>query len=166
MNLTLKPISPSAVPEALQKAERYRLLNEPWAAQSICEDILSVDSQNQQALTLLILAAADQIGDTVSESEVRQIASRLRSEYHQAYYNGIICERSAKATLRAAHPGCNASAGQSIQEAMRWFERAESLRPEGNDEAILRWNTCARMIMRNPALAQQPDARLEEVLGE
>ncbi len=166
MILNLKPISPSAVPEALQKVERYRLLNEPWAAQSICEDILRVDPENQEALILLVLSTTDQIGDGVSEAEARQFASRLRNEYHRAYYTGIICERAAKATLRAGRPGSNAAAATSIQEAMQWFERAEALRPEGNDDAILRWNTCARMILRNPALEAKPEEKVQEVFGE
>jgi hypothetical protein len=166
VNLNLKPISPEAVPEALQKVERYRLLNEPWAAQSICEDILRIDPDNQEALILLVLSMTDQIGDGVSESEVRQEASRLHSEYHRAYYRGIICERSAKAMLRARYPGSNLAASNSIQEAMEWFEKAEALRPEGNDDAILRWNTCARMIMRNRALEPRPEEKVQEVLGE
>lgn len=37
-------------------------------------------------------------------------------------------------------------------EAMRWYEQAESQRPAGHDEAILRWNTCERLLARNPHL--------------
>ena len=36
---------------------------------------------------------------------------------------------------------------------MEWYEKAESLRPPGNDEAILRWNTCARILARHPEVA-------------
>src|SRR6186997_1673006 len=35
----LKPLSASAIPSALAKAERYRLINEPEQSESICEDI-------------------------------------------------------------------------------------------------------------------------------
>ena len=35
----LKPLSLPAVPAALAKAERYRLLSEPEQCQSICEDV-------------------------------------------------------------------------------------------------------------------------------
>jgi len=166
MTIKLKPISSSAIPEALQKVERYRLLNEPWAAQSICEDILSVDPKNEDALVQLVLAMTDQIGDTVSESEARQAVSRLGNEYHRAYYAGIVSERFAKATLRRGHPGSEHIASESLHEAMRFFERAEVLRPEGNDDAILRWNTCARMIMKYPALESRPVEKYQEVLGE
>jgi len=166
MTIALKPISQTAVPEALEKAERYRLLNEPWAAQSICEDILRVDPGNQDALIRLVLAMADQIRDGVSEAEARKAASGLRDDYHRTYYSGIICERSAKATLRSGHPGCDAIASVSLHEAMRWFEKAEALRPPGNDDAILRWNTCARMIMKNPALEARQEEKYQEVIGE
>ena len=39
-HFTLKPISKEAIPRAIQKAERYRLINQSWAAESICRDIL------------------------------------------------------------------------------------------------------------------------------
>jgi len=40
----LKPLSKNAIPAALAKAERYRLLNEPMQAASICEDVLRVEA--------------------------------------------------------------------------------------------------------------------------
>ena len=52
----LKPISIAGVPAALQKAERYRLLNDSPAAESICLDILAVDPNNQAAIITLVLA--------------------------------------------------------------------------------------------------------------
>ena len=39
----LKPLSKDAIPAALAKAERYRLLNEPGEAESICLDVLRID---------------------------------------------------------------------------------------------------------------------------
>ena len=59
----LKPISHESVAGALAKAERYRLLNEPGEAESICRDILEIEPGNQQALISLILALTDQIPD-------------------------------------------------------------------------------------------------------
>jgi hypothetical protein len=166
MTMTLKPISPNAVPEAMQKAERYRLLNEPWAAQSICEDILRVSPDNQNAIILLVLAITDQIGDGVSEGEALKAASLLRDGYHRAYYTGIIHERSAKSSIRSGHPGSKAAAANSLQQAMDWYEKAEAMRPQGNDDAILRWNTCARMIMKDPALEPREEEARQVVLGE
>jgi len=46
----LKRLHKDAIPAALEKAERYRLLNEPGEAESICLDILAVDPDNQRAL--------------------------------------------------------------------------------------------------------------------
>jgi hypothetical protein len=40
---------------------------------------------------------------------------------------------------------------------MGWYEQAEALRPPKNDDSILHWNTCARLIMGN-----QLTARTEE----
>ena len=50
----LKPLSTEAIPAALEKAERYRLLNEPGEAESICLDVLKADPENQQALITLV----------------------------------------------------------------------------------------------------------------
>jgi hypothetical protein len=36
-----------------------------------------------------------------------------------------------------------------LREAMDHYQNAEAIRPAGNDDAILRWNTCARMIMHH-----------------
>jgi hypothetical protein len=58
----LKPLSRDGIHRALAKVERYRLLNEPWEAESICRDVLDVDPENQEALVSLVLAQADQFG--------------------------------------------------------------------------------------------------------
>ena len=77
---------------------------------------------------------------------------RLRDEYKRTYYAGIICERRAKAQLRSGTPRSGEMAYHWLREAMSWYEKAESQRPAGNDEAILRWNTCGRLLARNPHL--------------
>jgi hypothetical protein len=145
----LKPISPEAVPVALAKAERYRLLNEPWQAESICRDILRVDPGHEQALVMLLLAQTDQFGKGVTAVQAREVLARLTDNYERAYYAGIICERWAEALLRKGSPGVGFTAYENLHEAMVHYERAEQIRPEGNDDALLRWNTCARILMRN-----------------
>jgi len=167
MHFDPKPISPDSVPAALDKAHRYRLLNEPSAAESICLDVLAVDPDNQQALETLLLAITDQFEHEhmAGVRRARDLVPRFDDEYRRQYYAGIVCERAALAQLhRLAHAtahGAAQSAYASLRDAMEHFERAESLRPAGNDEAILRWNTCARILDRNPILA--PPAREEYV---
>ena len=149
----LKPLSRDALDGALAKAERYRLLNEPGEAESICLDILAVDYTHQQALIMLLLSLTDQFPvDTQAYHRAREVLTRLESEYDKAYYAGIIAERRAKA--QHAHGGPASSVGlyDWIAEAMRHFERAEWLRPTGNDDARLRWNACARFLDRHPHL--------------
>jgi hypothetical protein len=144
----LKPLSKSALPAALEKAERYRLLNEAAEAESICRDVLHIESENQQALVVLLLALTDQFdrGLPGVVHQAREILSRLQGEYERAYYAGIVCERLAKARLREGGPGSGTFAFGSLHEAMSWYEKAETLRPPGNDDALLRWNTCVRII--------------------
>ena len=164
----LKPISKEALPAALQKAERYRLINNPWAAESICLDILEVDTDNQQALTILLLAITDQFRDQLAEGveRVRKVLPRIRDEYKRVYYTGMICERRGKAQLDQGSPGSGAVAYEWFREAMAWYEKAETMRPAGNDEAILRWNTCVRLLQRYPQLQPKPTEPAEAVLGE
>jgi hypothetical protein len=147
----LKRLSPEAIPAALERALRYRLLNEPAEAESICHDVLTIDPQNQEALVMLLLAITDRFGKgyAVGVTEAQDVLARLQDEYERAYYAGIICERRAKANLRHAYPGASHDAYEFLCEAMTWFEKAEALRPPKNDDALLHWNTCARIIMRN-----------------
>jgi len=146
----LKKLSPEAIPQALERAERYRLLNEPLQAESICLDVIAIDAENQQALVVLLLSLSEQFGENITEKLDRawSILPKLRDPYQQAYYQGILLERQARHYMRSDAPGSNFSAYDLFQEAMRLYEKAERLRPPGNDEALLRWNTCARTIMR------------------
>jgi hypothetical protein len=145
--LNLKPLSREAIPAALEKARHYRLLNEPAAAESICLDILAVDPDNQEALVDIVLAMADRFGKdyAVGDNHVNEFLPRIRDEYARQYYTGIVYERRAKAIL--AKDGLNAF--EMFRQAMDCFEKAETIRPAGNDDAILRWNGCARIIQRN-----------------
>jgi hypothetical protein len=154
MTFDPKPISRAAVPAALQKAERYRFIDDPSSAESICLDVLEVDPDNQQAVVTLILAITDQFaeGPTEGVRRAREHLSRLRDDYKRVYYAGIVCERCAKAQLREQTPGSGEAAYYWLREAMSWYEKAEAQRPAGNDESILRWNTCARMLNRDERL--------------
>ena len=167
MEFQLKSLSRDAIPDALERAHRYRLLNEPWQAESICMDILRVEPANQSALVTLLLAITDQFGSEVPVSRAREVVRSIQGEYEKAYYAGIICERSARAHMKQRLPGGNGIAYREFVEAMECYERAESKRPPGNDEAILRWNTCARTLMRHAELRHEPEEeRMEAVLGE
>jgi len=162
----LKPISAHSVPEALSKVERYRLLNESWLAESICLDILRVEPDNQAALVALLLSRTDQFPQGVAPSSAREVVRQLRDPYDRAYFSGLICEREASTTLRRGSPFAGYEAYDSLREAMDWFEKAEALRPPENDDAILRWNTCARMLMRNSTLRARPEEKVEVLLDD
>lgn len=164
----LKPITREAIPRAIEKAERYRLLNQPWAAESICEDILMVEPTNQAALRILLLAHTDQFtGGSGRGTHAMELCAKLTSPYERAYYAGIVGERRAKAKLDAGQPGSAQVAYGLIREAMVWYEEAERLRSSGNDDAILRWNSCARLLNESPHLlrASEPTP-MEHVIGE
>src|SRR5579864_5998114 len=147
--LHLKPISHEAIPGALEKAERYRLLNEPAEAESICRDILEIDPDNQPALMMLLLALTDHFfrKKGTARLEAEQLLPRLHGEFEHAYYAGILCERWAKAQLDEGTPGHVVHDWLNL--AMEWYEKAEALSPPGNDDAILRWNACVRLMQGN-----------------
>jgi hypothetical protein len=147
----LKPISIESIPAAIEKAERYRLLDEPGLAESICLDILEADPHNAKAIIILLLAITDQF-NTSSSGDVnraRQLLPRLQNDYERNYYAGIISEREGKAILNRRTTLSQFAPYEWLSEAMGFFEKAEAIRPTGNDDAILRWNTCARLIMRH-----------------
>jgi hypothetical protein len=166
--MELKPITREGIPAALQKAERYRLLNDSSAAESICLDILRVEPDNQSALVTLLLSITDQFIEEQSDSvhRARDVLPRLKDDYKRAYYAGIICERRAKAQLHRSALGAADVAAEWFHEAMTWYERAESLRPPGNDEAILRWNTCVRLLGRHERSGDAGPREYEPALEE
>ena len=140
----LKPLHPEAVTAALEKANRYRLLNEPGAAESIYLDILAIEPENQEALINIVLAMSDRFGKdyAVGDARVAEYLTRIKDDYSRSYYTGIMYERRAKASLAKGGVG----AYELFRQAMDCFETAEAMRPVGNDDAILRWNGCARVI--------------------
>ena len=166
--LKLKPISREAIPRAIQKAERYRLINQSWAAESICRDILEIEPANQQVLVMFVLALTDQLveGHGHTMQTVRETLPRITDAYQRSYYTGIASERSGQAILHRGGMGSGAMAYDALRDAMSWYERAEAVRPPGNDDAILRWNTCARLISGNSHLAPQPENAYEPALED
>ena len=156
----LKPLSPAAIPAALAKAERYRLINEPAQSQSICEDVLRADPANHQAMVMLILALSDEFPHHHAYTAARalELVSQLPTDYERWYYSGLVSERRGRALLDHPGPGARA-AGEWLQEAMQAYERAEALRPPDNDEARLRWNACARVFNARPDLLVADDTR-------
>lgn len=156
----LKPINTEAVQSALEKAKHYRLLNEPGAAESICLDILRVEPDNQEALVTLVLAMSDRFARdyAIGDSQIQDYLSQIQDDYERAYYTGIIYERRAKANLNKGSLGSESTAYEFFRQAMNWFEKAEAIRPPKNDDAILRWNGCARIVMRNKLAPREMDA--------
>lgn len=150
----LKTLSKDGIPAALAQAERYRLLNEPAEAESICLDVLRIVPDHQDALITLVLSLTDQFPDggyARAAADANAAVARISDEYKRLYYTGIIRERRGKAVLRTDGPGAGRAAQEWLREAMSCYERAEAIRPAGNDEALLRWNTCARILMALPA---------------
>ncbi|MDA1273402.1 MAG: hypothetical protein O2960_05025 [Verrucomicrobia bacterium] len=161
----LKPLSKQSIPAALEKAVRYRLLNEPGEAESICLDILNVEPNHQEALRIQLLALTDRFanGHMAGVKEAQEILGGLTSEYDKHYFAGIISERRAKAHLELGVAESSHAAYEWLIEAMSFYNRAEGVRPQGNDDALLRWNTCAREIMRLK-LSPRPGEKYEPSL--
>ena len=158
MEFKLKSISKAGIPEAISKVELYRSLNEPEEAESICRDILAVEPENQLALRLLGLAITDQFcGDASDRSrEVESLFERLVERYERLYYTGLLHERRAKAQMRVGRSPHTLA--PLFREAMRCFAEAETIRPPGNDDAILRWNRCARLLQSHPGFVEQRES--------
>lgn len=163
----LKSISRDSVTGALAKAERYRLLNEPGEAESICCDILEIEPGNQQALISLLLTLTDQIGhESRAFSDAIAIVERLESPYDRAYYAGIVWERRAKGRHDGGGLGANRYVYDWLITALNLFEKAEGLRAPGNDDAVLRWNACIRYLERHQDLGPAGEEIPEAILAE
>jgi len=163
----LKKIEIRDIPSALERAERYRLMDEPLAAESVCLDVLAADPENQPALVGLLLSLAAQFKEQLLPAYNRalEVQSRLINDYQKAFYLGIIYERRAKAHLRKRGFSTGRVAYEWFQKAMAAYEQAIALRPEGNPDAILRWNACARVLMEDKEV-EEPSAKTAESMLE
>lgn len=161
----LKPLAKESIEPALDKAEHYRLLNQPRLAESICLDILEVDAGNQQASVILLLALTDQFkqSSTKAAKQAIELANSLKDEYSRVYYTGIIHERQGAAALNSTSPGGDFDAYEWYREAMDFYEKANEVNKGENDDPILRWNTCARIIMEHH-LRERPDDNYQPML--
>lgn len=164
--LQLKSLSKESIPKALVKAKHYRLLNEPWQAESICRDILKVDPDNQKAILYLILAISDQLPrhGSSSRTKAKQLCSQLQDPYEQKYYRGIIEERSGKAALLRNAPRSKYIAYEFYRTAMDFYEEAEKIHPDANEDAILRWNACLRSIQEYKLTPAPDEPRVQQFL--
>ncbi len=152
--MEIKPITSAGLAAALQKAHRYRVLNDSIAAESICLDVLAIEPGNVEAIVMHVLAITDQFpaGRTADLRRAEEGVHDLTDAYRNAYYHGVICERWAKGLIQRGAPRAGEVAHTWITKALGWYEKAEGMRPAGNDEAILRWNTCVRMLQNDPHL--------------
>lgn len=150
--IALKIIAREAIPSALKKAIHYRSLGEPYEAESICLDILEVDPQNQDALILLLLSLTDRFPHELDQpfTKAQEIVEKLSDRYCKYYYQGIIFERRAKAHLESNAPGSGKVAFEWLAKAMKAYEKGLNICDPNNQDALLRWNTCARLVNDNP----------------
>lgn len=164
--LELKKLAREGIPRALEKAERYRLLKEPYNAESICQDILRVEPENQQALITLLLSITDKFDRQLSTefAKAREVVDRLGDSYCKAYYRGVVFERRAKSYLKSDQPGAGQIAHEWLVKAMDSYEEALTFCNPDNQDAVLRWNTCARIINDNAHVKPPEDPKGEEML--
>lgn len=157
--LELKKISKEAIGEAMVRAEHYRLLNEPEACESICRDILAADPDNKEAALKLLLSITDQFFGSANPgvAAARELLDKLDTEFERTYFEGLIIERSARALLERAQ--YREFAYEGLREAMELYEKADAISPPGNNNSILRYNSCVRTIESKRLEPPLPDDR-------
>ena len=160
----LRPLDRGLIPAALEHAREYREQAEPLLAESACLDVLEGDPDNQEALTLLVLALTDQFshGSPPDLGRVRSLIPKIEGEYHRFFYSGLVAER--RATALVTHPRIHGSgflAFDLLRSAMEFYEQAREVAEEGDPEAALRWNSCVRILERNPRIQPDPNAHAE-----
>jgi len=160
--MDLKPLHQTAIGTALEKAKHYRLLNDPENAESICLDILEHEPEHEEALLTLILSLTDQFdGGSTIVKQARAFLLRMKSEYQQEYLAGLILERAARAVMRRNTRQSAYTAYEWLKQAMEHYEQAEALSADDNDDAILRWNACARTIEKRKLQPRPADSYVQ-----
>ncbi len=151
--VALKALKPEAVPSALEMAKRYRLLSEPHEAESICLDILAVAPGHQEALITLALALTDKFAEDGLKpafDTAVDVVGQLSDAYCKSYYTAIVYERRAKFHLKQEGPGSGAVAYDWLIKALKFYGEALASCDPDNQDAVLRWNSCARIINTHP----------------
>jgi hypothetical protein len=162
---TLKKLSRASIGRALERAELCRVRNEPLEAESICRDVLAVEPENHAARVQLVLSLTDQLEHDMSRlGEAMSVVGGLENEYERFYYSGVVEERAGKAHLTRNTPGTGAY--RALWSAMQWYEKAEAIRPPDNEEAVLRWNACTRLLLRLGHLQPVEENRGEPLMLE
>ncbi|MEQ1903977.1 MAG: hypothetical protein ABL888_07340 [Pirellulaceae bacterium] len=162
----LKRINSAGVGVALDKAQHYRLLNEPMHAESICLDVLEVEPDNQRALVMLILSLTDQFPNRLYDAlqRAKGLLPQLLSEYDRVYYEGIVHERWANVQFERG--SALTSVPEWLGKAMRCYELAEKLTDGKNPDPILRWNTCARLSEKMSLNEPVSESVIRDIQGE
>ena len=126
----LKQLHKDAIPAALEKAERYRLLNEPGEAESICLDILAVDPDNQRAIITLLLAFTDRFEKTygVSETQTKELLSRVKSEMSGVLFRNHR-RTPGKDETATAHAGLPVSGLRSFTRSNGLVRKSRTAQP-------------------------------------
>ena len=159
---SLKPISKDAIPRALEKAERYRMLNEPFFAESICLDVLAADPEHGKALAIYVLSLTDQFKTNASTGipKAKAAIAKMKTDFDKLYYAGIVSERRAVALLERSPAGASAAAWFHLKDAMGFYEKADAVQADQtNDDALLRYNTCLRLISHYRLTEPPPESR-------
>jgi hypothetical protein len=160
MRHPMKRLSESQVEQAWEMAEKYRDLNQPDEAESICHDILDVVPHHQAALKTLGLSMTDRFPGRWTDLHKQALAvfAKLDSEYDRIYYTGVAWERRGKAQLEEV---AGRGAFDAFTEAVQLFERAAALAP-GKAEPILRYNRCVRALSTHPVLIATAERESDE----
>ena len=170
MEFELKKLSPEAVPRALAKAERYRLLNEPArGGEHLPRCAAGPSPTTRTALTTLLLAHHRSVRQrfvVARRAGVGQVSRLLQDPVRARLLLRHVSRAAGEGAASAGRARLRAPAYRWLREAMTWYEKAEGIRPPGNDDAMLRWNACARLIMRDHHLVPMTEDRNEPLLLE
>ncbi len=140
-------IHKNTINSALDKAKQYRLLLEPELAVSICLDIFNIDKKHQETIIVYILALSDNLSKQKNDTKIFDAIKLLTSEYHKKYYTGIYHERKALSLMKG---NMSASFAYNLfTKAMDFYKQAIEISADDNDDAILRYNSCIRIIQHN-----------------
>ena len=127
---------------------------------------LQADPSNADAVRTLILALTDsfQYHELGSVSRAQDLVATLPSEYERAYFAGLVAERRARALLVRGGPGRACPRAICCARRCAPSNAPNRVKPSDNDDALLRWNACARLFQRHPELVAADEERTAPVM--
>lgn len=126
--------------------------------ESICQDVLSLDPTNQEAVELLFRSRVSLLSKGLPRGVERaqELVPQFDGDFEKAFFSGLLRENQARYLLDRRGRQASSVAYNWFRHAMDDFEEANR-QDSTRIEATLHWNACLRTLQANPHCAPNPE---------